>query len=116
MHVRRVRERGHDGSVASGGSPGWEEDGRAFRLIRRDPASPADASAWPATVPAVAQVLHEDLSLPAGLTVLVGENGSGKSTIVEMLAEACGLNPQGGSAQAQLSGLLLPPPARGLTP
>jgi predicted ATPase len=50
----------------------------------------------------VAQVLREDLNLPAGLTVLVGENGSGKSTIVEMLAEACGLNPQGGSAQAQL--------------
>jgi hypothetical protein len=116
VHVRRVRGRGHDGSVASGGSPGWEEDTRAFRLIRRDPASPADASAWPATVPAVAQVLREDLNLPAGLTVLVGENGSGKSTIVEMLAEACGLNPQGGSAQAQLSGLLLPPPARGLTP
>jgi predicted ATPase len=29
----------------------------------------------------VAQVLREDLDLPAGLTVLVGENGSGKSTI-----------------------------------
>jgi predicted ATPase len=53
-------------------------------------------------VPAVAQVLHDDLDLPAGLTILVGENGSGKSTIVEMLAEACGLNPQGGSAQAWL--------------
>ena len=34
--------------------------------------------------------------------MLVGENGSGKSTIVELLAEACGLNPQGGSAMAQL--------------
>jgi predicted ATPase len=88
--------------VASRGSPGWEADGRAFRLIRHDPASPADACAWPATVPAVAQVLREDLDLPAGLTVLVGENGSGKSTIVEMLAEACGLNPQGGSGQARL--------------
>jgi predicted ATPase len=50
----------------------------------------------------VAQVLRDDLVLPPGLTVLVGENGSGKSTIVEMLAEACGLNPQGGSRQAQL--------------
>jgi predicted ATPase len=36
------------------------------------------------------------------LTVLVGENGSGKSTVMETLAEACGLNPQGGSAQARL--------------
>jgi predicted ATPase len=32
----------------------------------------------------------------------VRENGSGKSTVVEMLAEACGLNPQGGSGQALL--------------
>jgi predicted ATPase len=50
----------------------------------------------------VEQVLCEGLELPAGLTVLVGENGSGKSTVMEMLAEACGLNPQGGSAQAKL--------------
>ena len=31
-----------------------------------------------------------------------GANGSGKSTVMEMLAEACGLNPQGGSVQAGL--------------
>lgn len=81
--------------MASGGSPGWEEDGRAFRLIRHDPASPADASAWPATVPAVAQVLREDLNLPAGLTVLVGENGSGKSTIVEIAGRSVRAQPAG---------------------
>jgi len=101
--------------VASRSSPGWEEDGRAFRLIRHDPASPADACIWPATVPAVAQVLREDLELPAGLTVLVGENGSGKSTIVEMLAEACGLNPQGGSAQARLFRIRESEPGSGRT-
>src|SRR6185437_9071536 len=56
---------------------------------------------WPGSVPAVAQLLREGLELPAGLTVLVGENGSGKSTVVETLAEAYGLNPQGGSAMAQ---------------
>ena len=33
--------------------------------------------------------------------MLVGENGSGKSTVVESLAEAYGLNPQGGSALAR---------------
>jgi predicted ATPase len=72
------------------------------RVIRHDPAMPVDATVWPATVPAVEQILAEGLELPAGLTVLVGENGSGKSTVIEMLAEACGLNPQGGSGQAQL--------------
>lgn len=61
-----------------------------------------DTSSWPATVPAVEQLLCEGLELPPGLTVLVGENGTGKSTVVEMLAEACGLNPQGGSAMARL--------------
>jgi predicted ATPase len=88
--------------VASSGSPGWEADDRAVRLIRHDPGSPVDTSRWPATVPAVEQLLCEGLELPPGLTVLVGENGSGKSTVVEMLAEAYGLNPQGGSARAQL--------------
>lgn len=88
--------------MASGGSAGWEVDGRAVRLIRHDLGSPVDTSRWPATVAAVEQILCEGLELPPGLTVLVGENGSGKSTVVEMLAEACGLNPQGGSARAQL--------------
>ena len=46
-------------------------------------------------------MLRDGLELPAGLTVLVGENGSGKSTVVETLAEAYGLNPQGGSALGQ---------------
>jgi predicted ATPase len=88
--------------VASGSSPGWPVDGRVVRLIRHDPGSPVDTTSWPATVPAVEQILCEGWELPAGLTVLVGENGSGKSTVVEMLAEAVGLNPQGGSARARL--------------
>jgi predicted ATPase len=50
----------------------------------------------------VRQLLSAGLALPRGLTVLVGENGSGKSTLVELLSGACGLNPQGGSALAQL--------------
>ena len=52
-------------------------------------------------MPAVEQMLCEGLELAPGLTVLVGENGSGKSTVMEILAEACGLNPQGGSVQAR---------------
>ena len=88
--------------MASTESPGWEGDDRAVRVIRPEPGTPVDTARWPGTVPAVQQLLREGLEVPAGLTVLVGENGSGKSTVMEMLAGACGLNPQGGSAQAQL--------------
>jgi predicted ATPase len=76
-------------------------DARPVRAFLPGPDLRVDGSAWPASVPAMAQVLREGLELPAGLTVLVGENGSGKSTVVEALAEAYGLNPQGGSALAQ---------------
>jgi predicted ATPase len=83
------------------GTPGWETDTRMIRAIRPSPDASIDTTAWPATVPAVEQILAEGLELPRGVTVLVGENGSGKSTVVEMLAEACRLNPQGGSARAR---------------
>ena len=78
-----------------------EFDARPVRAFMPGPGLQVDESAWPASVPAVAQLLREGLELPAGLTVLVGENGSGKSTVVESLAEAYGLNPQGGSALAR---------------
>src|ERR1700726_3970637 len=82
--------------------PVSEEFGaRPVRAFRPGPGGHVDESVWPASVPAVAQVLRDGLELPAGLTVLVGENGSGKSTVVETLAEAYGLNPQGGSAMGQ---------------
>jgi AAA domain len=88
--------------VDSSSGPGSAADGRAVRFIRHDPDSAIDTSGGPATVPAVEQMLREGLELASGVTVMVGENGSGKSTIVEMLAEACGLNPQGGSAMGRL--------------
>jgi predicted ATPase len=58
---------------------------------------------WPATIPAVSQILEDGLDLPAGVTLLIGENGSGKSTIVEAVAMAYGLSPEGGSTQAMHS-------------
>ena len=48
-------------------------------------------------VPAVAQLAGSGLALPKGVTFVVGENGSGKSTIVEAVAMAYGLSPEGGS-------------------
>ena len=55
---------------------------------------------WPATLPAVQALLRSGLDL-GPLTVLVGENGSGKSTIVEAIAGAFGLSPEGGSTGAR---------------
>jgi predicted ATPase len=90
-----------------------EFDARPVRAFRPATGADADESGWPASVPAMGQLLREGLELPAGLTVLVGENGSGKSTVVECMAEAYGLNPQGGSAQAQLFGVRPSEPGAG---
>ncbi|MCS5733107.1 AAA family ATPase [Herbiconiux daphne] len=48
------------------------------------------------TVPAVAQ-LQGGLELDPGVTFLVGENGSGKSTVLEGIAMAFGFPAEGGS-------------------
>jgi predicted ATPase len=46
-----------------------------------------DAKAWPFTIPAVRQLADEGgFDVPPGVTVLVGENDSGKSTLVEAFA------------------------------
>jgi predicted ATPase len=71
------------------------------RRIEEDPGQPADRSSWWAAIPAVTALLDHGLDLAAGVTFLVGENGSGKSTIVEALAMAYGLNPEGGSRHAR---------------
>ncbi len=74
-------------------------------MVAAHPELPASipADRWPATIPAVAQVLREGLDLAPGVTFLVGENGSGKSTLVEGVAVAYGLSPEGGSRQAMHS-------------
>lgn len=41
------------------------------------------------------------IEFPSNVTFFVGENGSGKSTVLEALAVACGFNPSGGSANNQ---------------
>ena len=71
--------------------------------MERDPDRGLDREAWPATLPAVRQLLDDGLELPPGVTFLVGENGSGKSTLVEAVAAAYGLNPEGGSRGARHS-------------
>jgi predicted ATPase len=72
------------------------------RRLEEDPSNVLDRRKWPAVLPPVAQVLEDGLDLTPA-TVLVGENGSGKSTIVEAIALAYGLSPEGGSTGARHS-------------
>ncbi|GAA1891117.1 AAA family ATPase [Lapillicoccus jejuensis] len=72
-----------------------------IRRVQRAPdADDTDPRAWPWSLPPVAQLLTEGLDL-GPVTILVGENGTGKSTLVEAVAMAYGLNAEGGSTAAQ---------------
>ena len=57
---------------------------------------------WPYDLPAVTALGGIDLASPA--IFLVGENGVGKSTLVEGLAMAAGLNPHGGTSNMRTRG------------
>ena len=46
---------------------------------------------------------QERLALDAAVTILVGENGTGKSTLLEAIAVCCGFNPEGGSRNFRFS-------------
>lgn len=54
-----------------------------------------DRSSFPFTVPSIAGTDSLDLATP--VTFFVGENGSGKSTFLEAIAIAAGINPEGGT-------------------
>ena len=71
--------------------------------VSRDDGEGLPRGHWPRTVPAVEQLLTDGLTLDKGVTFLVGENGSGKSTIVEAVAMAFGMSPEGGSTQGHHS-------------
>ena len=77
--------------------PAWARDSRPVRRVVADERAPTGAGVWPASLPAVAQLLRDGLDLPPGVTFLVGENGSGKSTLVEAVAMAFGLAAEGGT-------------------
>jgi predicted ATPase len=54
-------------------------------------------SGFPYDLPAVAAVEH--LRLDAPVTLLAGDNGTGKSTLVEAIAAAMGFDAEGGQLQ-----------------
>jgi predicted ATPase len=81
------------------------DDRRIIRRIRQAKRLPddVDLEGWPFTLAPVAQLVRDGLELTPGVTFLVGENGSGKSTIVEGIAMAYGLDPEGGTRNTKRS-------------
>lgn len=77
----------------------WSEP-LPVRRVRRalDATLPPDQ--WPVTLAPVRHLLEHGLDLDR-ITVLVGENGTGKSTLVEAIAMAFGLPAEGGSTGAR---------------
>jgi predicted ATPase len=76
--------------------------GLPVRAVIGQPRASVDRTAWPMTMPVVRQVFDDGIEL-GPLTVLIGENGSGKSTVVEAIALAFGMSHEGGSTGAMHS-------------
>ena len=54
-------------------------------------------------LPVVRALMGAPLVFDRDVTILVGENGTGKSTLLEGLAVACGFNPEGGTRNFNFS-------------
>jgi predicted ATPase len=75
----------------------------AAPFVLRIGLKPGAEGDYSTSLPSISALRHRPLVLHEGVTFLVGENGSGKSTLIEALAVACGLNPEGGSAQTRFT-------------
>lgn len=62
----------------------------------------SDHPEYPFNIPAVSALCKNNLKLNPGVTFLVGENGSGKSTILEGIADRWGFDREGGSRTRNL--------------
>ena len=71
------------------------------RAIRLNRDAVPDFDVYPFAIPAI-QALRE-LQLKSPVTFFVGENGSGKSTVLEAIAIACGFNAEGGTKNFNFS-------------
>ena len=66
------------------------------KLLRERIACP---DRYPFCIPVVRHL--SQISFHPKVTFFVGENGTGKSTLIEALAVACDLNPEGGKRELQ---------------
>jgi predicted ATPase len=60
-----------------------------------------DPGVWPFTVPAIRDLAESGITFTSPVTFLVGENGSGKSTIIEAIAEVFRIDVRGGHGGRQ---------------
>ncbi|WP_198012420.1 AAA family ATPase [Promicromonospora sukumoe] len=81
-------------------------------LIERLSVRPAqvERGVWPWTVPAVAEIAARGVRLTSGIVVLMGANGSGKSTVLEAIAEQYGIDVRGGHGGRKYASQLEPSP------
>ncbi len=69
--------------------------GAFVRRVRLDPNT--GTGRYPFTLPVVQQLSRSTgLDVDGAVTFLVGDNGTGKSTLIEALAVAAGFNAEGG--------------------
>lgn len=71
---------------------------RGLRLARELP-----EDSYLAAIPAIRQLQREALTLTKPVTFFVGENGTGKSTLLEAAAVGLGFNPEGGTVNFRFS-------------
>ncbi|MBI1333205.1 MAG: AAA family ATPase [Armatimonadetes bacterium] len=76
-------------------SEGPPQDGGFIRSVRFVEEEAIDWDRYPFNLPAVLALPKQKLQNP--VTIFVGENGTGKSTIIEGLAAMLGMNPEGGA-------------------
>ncbi len=62
---------------------------------------PGEENRYPFVIPAIREL--GTLAFPSPVTFFIGENGTGKSTLLEALALCCHFNPEGGSRNFSFS-------------
>ena len=72
-----------------------------LKEIRLDETSIEDRNVYPLNIPALKN--FKELEFKTPVTFLVGENGVGKSTLIEAIAVAMNFNPEGGTINYQFS-------------
>ena len=58
---------------------------------------------WLREIPAITHLMRQELTFTNPITFFVGENGTGKSTLLEAIAVASGFNPEGGTRNFNFS-------------